>query len=128
MLPLIFKRKGENMVSVNQIQAGVVKYVDEEIIPKASGIEKWLIGVYVSLASKKSGEIVTKMKDMPVIKMLGVIDDNGMVDIDTLYEELLNQAKSKGSVSINMPVVGVVTLNYTDVEKLYQCILASDVF
>jgi hypothetical protein len=54
--------------------------------------------------------------------MLEVIDENDMIDIDTLYREFLKQAQ-KGPATFDVPMVGALTLNTADVEKIYRYII-----
>lgn len=113
------------MVTLAQVQLGFTKYVDEEILNKISGLEKWVIGVYVGLATKKSTDLFNQAKLSPAIKMLGIITDDDLIDIDLLYEELKAQAKDHGAVTFNVPMLGPLTLNSSDVDKLYNCIIAA---
>jgi hypothetical protein len=59
---------------------------------------------------------------MPFIKMLDVVDENGMIDIDIIYQAFFNQAK-KGEAVINLPMVGETKLNERDIEMLYRYIV-----
>lgn len=113
------------MVTISQVQLGFTKYVDDEIIGKISGLEKWIIGAYVGLAARKSVELFNQLKDNPAVKMLGVIDEDDLIDIDLLYEEFKNQAKEHGAVTFNVPIIGALTLNSSDIDKLYNCIISS---
>ena len=53
--------------------------------------------------------------------MLEIIDENDMIDIDTIYGEIRKQAE-KGSATIDIPMVGSITLTKDDVDKLYRLI------
>jgi hypothetical protein len=53
--------------------------------------------------------------------MLGLIDENGHIDIETLYEEAKKQAQ-KETIRIDIPLVGTLKLNGDDIEKLYSYI------
>lgn len=110
------------MVTVSQVQAGMVKYIDEEIISQISGWEKWALGAAAGIAARKAVDIFNVAKNTPVVKFLGVIDENDMIDLDLLYEEFSKQAKEKGAVTFNIPILGPLTLNATDVDKIYKAI------
>ena len=53
--------------------------------------------------------------------MLDVIDENDMIDIDTIYTELRKQAE-KNPATFNAPMIGTITLTKDDVDKLYRLI------
>jgi hypothetical protein len=110
------------MVTLNQVQNGIVKYLDSEIVPNINGWQKWVFGALASTAMLKTTNIFNALKENPLIKMLEIIDENDNIDIDTLYREFLKQAQ-KGAVTFAVPMIGAMTLNHTDVEKLYRYII-----
>lgn len=109
------------MVNATQIINGVVKYIDAEILAKIDGWQKWVLGVGAGLAVGRAGEIFNAIANQPMVKMLGVVDEQGMVDIEMLHKEFAKQA-AKGPVTFDMPMIGAMTINQNDVEKLYHYI------
>lgn len=109
------------MVSLAQIQAGLTRYLDEEFVNKLTGWQKWVFGSFAGIALLRIDEIFNKLKQNDIVKMLNIIDDFDNIDIDILYREFSKQAR-KGAVTMSLPVVGTVTLNGADVDKLYQFI------
>lgn len=112
------------MVTLSQVQSGVAQYIDDEILSKVSDWRKWVLGAGAGVALSKSSEIFASLKANPIIQAMGVIDANDMVDIDRLHEQFANQAR-KQAVTFNVPLLGAVTLNANDVEKIYQYIVTS---
>lgn len=109
------------MYNYNQVMNGVIKYVDSEILDKIQGWQKWVVGAGIGVALNKTSEIFNELKKNTLIKTLSIIDDNDMIDIDTLYKEIKKQAR-KSSVSFSVPMLGTMTLNEGDVDKLYNFI------
>lgn len=109
------------MATLNQIKLGVANYIEAEILPKIGGWQKWVIGAAVSMALNRSDALYEQLRANPVIQTLGVIDNDGYIDIDTLYGEVKKQAQ-KNSISFEVPMVGKLTLNETDVDKIYNYI------
>lgn len=99
------------MVTVEQIQRGVRNYIDTEIGSKAIGFRKF--GVYFMLPSidKYIVQYLNKMKEF----MPEMFDENGMVDIDKIY----NNAKSAIKKSGQFEFMGII-FNETDIDKLYS--------
>ena len=110
------------MVNLAQVQLGVEKYIENEIIAKIVDWRKWVVGVGVSMALSRSTEIFNQIKDHPAVKAMGVIDDNDMIDIDKLHAEFAKQAQ-RGAITFDVPLMGALTLNAADVDKLYSYIV-----
>lgn len=112
------------MVSVDKIEQGVANYLDAELMPqlKGNGIEKVIVGTTASLLIRKTGTIIEGYKDNKLVKMLGIIDDNGAVDVDTLVEEVKKNIPKEG-VKVEVPILGILTFHKDDVDKLYDYIM-----
>jgi hypothetical protein len=110
------------MVNIEQVKQGFARYIDAEFTNKMTGINRWLIGGLAGIAILHAENIYNHLKDMPFIKMLDVVDENGMIDIDIIYQAFFNQAK-KGEAVINLPMVGETKLNERDIEMLYRYIV-----
>ena len=109
------------MVTYNQVVNGMAKYIDQEIINKIQGWQRWALGAGAGIMMNKGANIFNALKVNPIIKMLEVIDDNDMIDIDTIYTEIRKQAE-KGSATFDAPMIGTITLTKDDVDKLYHLI------
>lgn len=109
-------------VTLAQVQSGIARYIEEEILSKIGDWRKWVLGAGASMAISNASNIFTQLKGNPVVKAIGVIDDNDMIDIETLHREFAKQAQM-GAITFNVPILGALTLNAHDVEKMYQYII-----
>lgn len=112
------------MVTINKIEHGIAAYLDSELMPKLpnSGWERLISGTAISLFIKKSGTILMSYKDNQVVQMLGVMDTEGNVDVETLAEEIKKNMPSEG-LKLEIPAIGVMTFRKDDVDKLYDYIM-----
>ena len=106
------------MATLAQVKAGAAAYIEQEIISKIGGWQKWVAGAAVSMALNRADGIFDTLKDNPAIKLLGIIDDSGNIDIEALYAEFKRQAQ-RGPISFDVPMIGKLTLNESDVDKIY---------
>jgi hypothetical protein len=102
-----------------------VRYLDTEITPNIGGWQKWVFGAVAGVALSKITNIFNALKNNELIKMLEVIDEEDNIDIDTIYREFLKQAQ-KGAITFDIPMVGAMTLDHSDVEKIYKHIINGD--
>lgn len=107
------------MYNLGQVVGGVTNYLDDEILSKISGWQKWVIGAGLGVSLTKASNIFNELKKNPMVKALEIVDKNDMIDVDTLYKEVKKQAK-KGSITFNVPMIGNMTLNEGDVDKIYN--------
>lgn len=115
------------MVSIDQLEKGIGSYLDKELMPlfdKESTIQKIIIGTGISLAIRKGRAQIPMLMERPFVKMVGIFDETGNIDIDTLKEEVIKQIPEKG-FKVEVPVIGELTFHKADVEKLYEHITNS---
>lgn len=109
------------MFEYNRVINGIAKYIDIEIVDKIGGWKKWVIGSAVGVTLSNGTEVFNQLKNNDFIKMLGIIDKNDKIDIDKIYKEMKKQAK-KSSITFNVPMIGAMTLNEQDLDKMYEFI------
>lgn len=110
------------MIPYKQVANGAAKYIDSEIVPKMNGFSKIAVGVMLAEAVKKGDHIVERMKAMPIITMLGIVDEEDKIDVETIYEEMKKHI-SREPLRVELPMIGALTFNTDDVEKLYAHIM-----
>ena len=110
------------MVTLKQVQSGICKYVDSELLPHLTGGWKIALGIYSGLAAENLEKTVMQYKENPAVKMLNIIDDAGNVDIDRLYSQASKMFSNGEKQVIHIPMIGDLTLDRTDLEKLYNYI------
>ena len=110
------------MVTLAQVQAGVEKDLEIEILSKVPGWQKWVLGAAASRMLSRSGEIFNTLKNNPVVSAMGVIDEQDQIDIDAIYREFSKQAQ-RGAITFDIPLMGALTVNSGDIDRLYNYII-----
>lgn len=111
-------------ISIQQLQRGLSRYINLEMISKMTGAKRWVFGAAAEIYTGNIAKIINTLKANPMIAMLDVIDENDRIDIDKLYGAILRQA-DQGSITVDMPLVGAFTFGRGDVEALYNYIQES---
>lgn len=109
------------MVSIDKVKRGAARYLDEEFTGKLTGWQRWVFGAGAGMYLENLSQTVERLSGAELVKGLCVIDGAGNIDLDKLRRYFLAEAR-KGPVSFVLPVVGQVTLNEADVEKLCRYI------
>ena len=115
------------MVTVTQIEKGLGMFLDSELMPNlpVDGIQRVLAGTAMALLIKRSGSTIEEYSQHPFIKMLGIVDENGNWDIDTLKTEVKNQMGDKG-ITIDVPMIGSMTFHKEDIDKVTTFIKSAE--
>lgn len=110
------------MVTIQALQNGAVKYIDRELLPQMVGWKRWAFGAAASLWLSNLPNTYNQLRKNPFVNSLGVLSENGQIDIDKIYREFAKQAE-QCPITVSLPVVGEFTINKADVELLYRLIL-----
>ncbi len=108
------------MASIQQIQRGAVRFVDNELAPAFAGAEKILVGGAAALLIANMENIVKQYAAHPVAAMLGVYKD-GEVDVDALYQAFAPRFGAE-KIPVKIPMVGTIKIGKAEVDKIYQYI------
>lgn len=109
-------------VTVQQISEGIGRYIDNELMPKVPGIRKWMLGVAGIYAGKMVGDKI--MENKALLTSAGIMSEDNMVEIDRFMPYMKKMADQSGPVTEHISVLGDITFDATDVEKLYTYIVS----
>lgn len=100
-----------------QLYSALNEYIDREIMPLGANmkmLEQFMFGVQIGVIKRKIQSVVKSYINSPAIKALGLIDENGLIDIDTIYNAAADTFKQMSYIE-----VGGVRLSEPDLQKLY---------
>lgn len=110
------------MATIQQIQTGAARFIDNELLPSFTGWQKVLVGGGTGLLLKNLPNTLAALAVNPVLAALGVYNpQNGTVDVDALAGAFLPQM---GTDALPISIPGGVTVRLTraDFEKLIRYI------
>lgn len=98
---------------IGQVNQVLTDYIGQEVLPKASGVNSLFFGVGSGLVLRKlTSSIESKL---PVLKGLGLVDEQNRIDIEAFNEELTKTLSKTGPVN----VMGYL-FDTADAESLYR--------
>ena len=78
-------------------------------------------GIAIALIMDGGKSRLMQLRENPVVQMMGVMDEDGNVDLDRLY----NAARPKvdgQKLPVTIPIIGELRFDVSDVDKLYRYI------
>ena len=112
------------MANINQIQNGIVRYLDTDIISKMTGWQRWVFGAGASLAVANLSTTIDRWRSNEIVKMLGVVSETGDIDVPKVYQSIKQQS-ARGPITFDIPGMGSLTLNDADVDRIYNFIMTT---
>ena len=106
--------------SMQSVMAGVSAYIDREIAPMGAtmkNLDQFLFGVKVGIIRGRLEGIVRGFVGSEMAKTAQLVDEEGNIDIDTIY-----QASISSMSSVRYIDIAGIQLNETDLNKLYNYI------
>lgn len=100
-----------------QLYSAINEFVDREIMPLGANMnmtEQFLFGFKIGIAKRKMQSLIKKYLGDKSVMALGLVDENGYIDIDTIYQsaiDVMGQMKQ-------LDIAGI-TFKDADLQKLY---------
>lgn len=110
------------MVNKDQVVTGLVKYIDNEVMPYLATSGKWILGSAVTLSMQNIDDIYNSICQNQYLKLLKIVDQNGMIDSYKMTQALKENAQKYGKLQMSLPLIGTLTFSDQDIDKLRQYI------
>lgn len=107
------------MISFERAQAGLVRYIDTEIIPKleAGTFKRMAFAAYMGLAADNIVAMLHQYKDHPLVTVTSVIE-NDEINIERLYGVMAQHFNEP--LKIHIPLVDIhMKFTREDLDILY---------
>lgn len=108
------------MVTIDQVEAGAIKFIDNEIAPKIpvnvpnGQLKKVVFLAGAAYAVRKN---LRQYAVHPMLAQLGAVDQEGGVDVDGILEAARSAVPETG-FKATVPVLGDLTFYEEDLERL----------
>lgn len=109
------------MVTIDQAMLGVAQYADNEIIPHMPTGKGIGAGIALALIMDGGKSRILALKDHPAVQMMGIMDEEGNIDLERLYNAARARVDGK-KIPLTIPVIGELRFDVNDVDRLYKYI------
>ena len=115
------------MVSMNQIEAGVSRWLDRELMPKLptggayDGLKKAATVALALYAIKRGRAALDSLTHNSFLATIGAVDHEGNIYIEGFAEEMKKQMPEAG-LKVSVPMVGDMTFYRTDLDDMLRYI------
>lgn len=115
------------MVKLESVKRGMASFLDSELMPKIPStdpLKKFGAGVVIALAISGMDNVVKNLAQNRLVSLAG-LSDGETVDLDAIANAISKNIPQEG-VKMDLPMIGVITLDPEDVEKLTQRIMQAE--
>ena len=109
------------MVTIDQAMRGAAKFADNEIIPHLPMGKGIGAGIALALIMDGGKVQLLKLRENPAVQMMGIMDEEGNIDLDRLYNAARTRVGGK-KIPLTIPVIGELRFDVNDVDRLYKYI------
>lgn len=109
------------MVTIDQAMRGAAKYADNEIIPHLPAGKGIGAGIALALIMDGGKSRILALKDHPAVQMMGIMDEDGNIDLDRLYNAARPRFDGQ-KLPVTVPIIGELRFDVGDLDKLYRYI------
>lgn len=110
------------MVTAKQVGAGIGDYLQKVVMPRMDNGRRVVIGTVYILLANRIDKIAEALSQSAMGKLLGVIDDDGQIDIDTLQPALTEQVRQQGKLELDIPYIGILGFGANDIDEVFRYI------
>lgn len=107
-------------VTIDQAMRGAVRFAYNEIIPHLPGGKGIGAGIALALIMDGGRSRILALREHPAVKLMQIMDEQGNIDLDRLYNAA--RPKFENKLSVSVPFIGELRFDQNDVDKLYKYI------
>lgn len=105
---------------------GLSKYINDEIYAGMNDLQEFAARVMVGRIINNRDNVKEMLINNGFIRTFGVIDTEGMVDVDSLAADIKREIARKEKITFNVPMFGKMTFKPSDVDMLYKDITGEE--
>ena len=105
---------------------GLSKYINDEIYAGMNDLQEFAARVIVGRIINNQENVKDMLINNGFVRTFGIIDAEGMVDVDSIVNDIKREIARKEKITFNIPMFGRMTFKPSDVDMLYQNITGEE--
>ena len=106
------------MVTFEHVLDGANRFIDKEIFSGLNELQEFAARLVVGRFNQNAASIKTALINNGFVRTMCVIDSDGMVDIESLLRDAKAELERRGTLTVNIPLIGKLTFCPADVDTL----------
>jgi hypothetical protein len=102
---------------------GVGRYINNEIYSGMNDLQEVVARVLVGRILGNEESIKNALINNGIVRTFGIIDSDGMIDVESITEDLKSEIERKGKLVVSIPMFGKMSFVPDDVDTLYKYII-----
>jgi hypothetical protein len=102
---------------------GISKYINGELYPEMNDLQEFAARLMIGRIISNQEDIKNSFIDNGFIRTFGVVDCDGMVDVDGLIADVKREIQRQEKISFAIPMFGTFTFRPSDVDTLHRYIV-----
>lgn len=107
---------------------GLARYIDAEIYSNMNDLQEIIARIAIGRLIGNEENIKNTLSNNGIIRTFGIIDGDGMVDVDALVADIKSAMQKKGKVEISIPMFGKMTFRPEDMDVIHKYICGEDYY
>lgn len=110
------------MANANQIKAGIGDYINQHMMQKLDSKRQFVLGIAYGMFAGRLDTILAAVQQNTTARALGIVCENGEIDLDAIYNAAIAQMQQQGKLSFDIPLMGTFAFNADDIRDIYNAI------
>jgi hypothetical protein len=99
---------------------GIADFINKEIYSGMNDWQELVARITVGRFLSNNQSVKESLMNNGYIRTFGLIDSEGMVDVDTLIADIKKVITEKGKLTVDIPMFGKMTFKPEDADKLKE--------
>lgn len=109
-----------------KVMDGLLKYIDDYIYSSLNELQEFAARVMIGRLVNNKADLKEMLMNNGFIKTFGVIDEDGMIDVESIAEDIKREIERSEKITFTIPMFGKYTFMPCDIDVMYKTITGKE--